>query len=216
MKNRILQSSRNKLKILIILLIFGLYSSSQVLYSQALYSISNNKDVNMKLSGTSTLHNWNMNSKSIVGEANFEFAGDNLSELKDLSSLKVILPTSSLKSKEKQMDKNVYGALKADKYKDIVFKITSANVQPKQNNRYQLKTVGNLTIAGVTRQVNLDVFCQINEDQTITCSGTEKLKMTDYQVTPPTFLLGAMKTGDEVTLDFTVVFKKSNLSSINH
>lgn len=210
MKNIIRQSYRNKLNILIILSIFGVYLNSQVLYSQVQYSIANTKDVNMKLSGTSTLHNWNMNSKSIIGEANFEFSGENSIELKDLNSLKVTLPASSLKSKEKQMDKNVYSALKTDKYKDIIFKITAADIQPKQKNKYQVKTVGNLTVAGVTRQVNVDVYCEVNDDETITCTGTEKLKMTDYQVKPPTFLLGAMKTGDDVTLDFTVIFKKSN------
>lgn len=214
MNTNIIKTTRTKFKILIILLVFGLYSS-QTLYSQATYSIVNNKDVNMKLSGTSTLHNWNMNSKSIFGEASFLFDDENSSELKDLKSLTVTLPTASLKSKEKAMDKNVLTALKTDKYKDIVFKVTSADIQPKQNNKYQVKTVGNLTIAGVTKQVNLDVYCQVNPDGTITCNGTEKLKMTDYQVKPPTFLLGAMKTGDEVTLDFTVVFKKSSLSSIN-
>jgi len=210
MKNIIRKSYRNNAKLVLILMIFGLCYSSQTLYSQAIYNISNTKDVNMKLSGTSTLHNWNMNSKSILGQAKFKFSDGNSTELKDINSLTVTLPTTSLKSKEKAMDNNVYSALKADKYKDIIYKITSANIQPKQNNKYQVKTVGNLTVAGVTRQVNVDVYCQINDDQSITCSGNEKLKMTDYQVKPPTFLLGAMKTGDDVTLDFTVVFKKSN------
>jgi len=214
MNTNILKTTRTKFNILIMLLVFGLYSST-ALYSQTTYSIINNKDVNMKLSGTSTLHNWNMNSKSIFGEASFLFNDANSTELKDLKSLTVTLATASLKSKEKAMDKNVFTALKAEKHKDIVFKVTSADILPKQNNKYQVKTVGNLTIAGVTKQVNLDVYCQVNPDGTITCNGTEKLKMTDYQVKPPTFLLGAMKTGDEVTLDFTVVFKKSNLSSIN-
>jgi len=32
--------------------------------------------------------------------------------------------------------------------------------------------------------------------------------MTDYQVKPPTFMGGAMKTGDALTLDFTMVYNK--------
>ncbi len=216
MKNTVKQITKyKKLMLLMLAFVFGLTSQSQLLYSQVTYNIADSKEVNMKLSGTSTLHNWNINSKDINGEAQFSIGDEGKLELKDLQTLTVAIPTSSLKSKEKAMDKNVFSALKADKFKDIVFKTVSAEIQPKQNNKYQVKTVGNLTIAGVTKQINLDVFCQVNTDGSITCNGSEKIKMTDYQIKPPTFLLGAMKTGDEVTLDFTVIFKKSNLSLIN-
>ncbi len=70
------------------------------------------------------------------------------------------------------------------------------------------QTQGKLTIAGVTREIAMDVYCTVNKDATITCVGSDKLNMTDYQVKPPTFLLGAMTTGDAITLDFTVVYKK--------
>jgi len=36
-------------------------------------------------------------------------------------------------------------------------------------------------------------------------SGTKKLRMTDYKVDPPTAMLGALTTGDEVILQFKVV-----------
>jgi len=53
----------------------------------------------------------------------------------------------------------------------------------------------------------MDVYCIVNKDATITCSGSEKLNMTDYNVKPPSFMFGAMTTGDAVTLDFNVVYK---------
>jgi hypothetical protein len=54
----------------------------------------------------------------------------------------------------------------------------------------------------------MDVSCVVNKNKTITCTGSDKLKMSDYQVKPPSFMLGAMKTGDAISLDFTMVFKK--------
>ncbi len=66
--------------------------------------------------------------------------------------------------------------------------------------------IGNLTIAGVTKPITLEVSWTMHEDNTITCSGIQKLKMTDYQVQPPGFL-AIMKTGDEITLDFKLEFK---------
>jgi hypothetical protein len=34
--------------------------------------------------------------------------------------------------------------------------------------------------------------------------------MTDYSVKPPKFMLGAMKTGDAITLNFTLVYQKGS------
>jgi polyisoprenoid-binding protein YceI len=71
-----------------------------------------------------------------------------------------------------------------------------------------LKTIGSLSIAGVTKQVTMDVHCIVNKDATISCTGAEQLKMSDYGVKPPTFMLGAMKTGDNVSLNFNIVYSK--------
>jgi len=40
--------------------------------------------------------------------------------------------------------------------------------------------------------------------------------MTDYNVKPPSFMFGAMKTGNTVTLDFTVVYKNQNGLVLNN
>jgi hypothetical protein len=52
----------------------------------------------------------------------------------------------------------------------------------------------------------MNVNWTVNEDYTITCTGVQKLKMTDYKVDPPRFL-GVMKTGDEIALDFSFQIK---------
>jgi polyisoprenoid-binding protein YceI len=178
---------------------------SQRLYSQEVYKINDSKDINMKLSGTSTLHKWTMDTKTFTGEAQFGFANHLLSTVKSLSFSLVV---KDLKSGEKGLDKNAYKALKTDKYKDILYTLTSAKVSPEKDKRYLISTVGKLSIAGVTNDVNMDVYCVVNEDKSITCTGSDKLKMTDYKVKPPSFMLGAMKTGDAITLDFTLVYKK--------
>ena len=125
-----------------------------------------------------------------------------------LSALTFTLPVRNLESDKNGLDKNAYKALKANKYENIVYKLASAKVIPDKAGNHLVKTNGNLTVAGVTREVSMDVHCYINKDATIRCSGSEKLKMTDYGVEPPTFLLGAMTTGDAITLDFTLVFKQ--------
>jgi polyisoprenoid-binding protein YceI len=189
----------------LVMLVICIIGCSQQLYSQETYKINESKDINMKLSGTSTLHKWTMNTKAFTGEAQFGFSNHLLNTVK---SLNFSLAVEDLKSGEKGLDKNAYKALKTDKYKDILYTLTSAKVSPGKENRYLIKAQGNLSIAGVTKEVSMDVYCVINGDKSITCTGSDKLKMTDYQVKPPSFMLGAMKTGDAITLDFTLVYKK--------
>jgi len=175
--------------------------------AQLSYKISAVNAVNMKLSGTSTLHKWDMNAKSFTGDAQFGFTPTNTGKLTNIKSLSFSLPVLNLKSNDRGLDKNAYKALKADVFKNITYKLTTANVQFITGNKYLVKTTGNLSIAGVTNEIAMDVYCMVNNDATITCTGSEHLKMTDYEVKPPTFMLGAMKTGNDITLDFTMVYK---------
>jgi polyisoprenoid-binding protein YceI len=181
------------------------------LYSQSVYKITDSKDIDMKLSGTSTLHNWAMNAQTFTGEAQFGFKSGSGDELTSLKSLSFNLNVTDLKSGEKGLDKNAYKALKTDQYKDILYKLGSATVMPAKDGKYLIKTKGKLSIAGVTKDVAMDVYAVINKDGSITCKGSDKLLMTDYQVKPPKFMLGAMKTGDAITLDYTLIYKKEQI-----
>ena len=181
---------------------------NQATYCQALYKIKESKDIDMKLSGTSTLHKWTMDAKTFTGEARFGFKADNSQQISSVKALNFALEVQNLKSGEKGLDKNAYKALKTDEYKDIYYKLTSATIIPEKDGKSLIKTDGKLTIAGVTKEIKIDVLSVVNQDATITCTGSYKLKMTDYQVKPPTFMLGAMKTGDDITLDFILVYKK--------
>ena len=181
---------------------------SPLAQAQTTYKINESKDMDMKLSGTSTLHNWTMEAKAFSGEAQFDFTPPNGDQLSSIKSLTFTLAVRDLKSGEKGLDKNAYKSLKTGDYKDIYYKLISAKVLSGKGNKYLLKTHGNLSIAGVTKEVDMDVYCTVNKDASITCTGSEKLEMTDYKVKPPTFMLGAMKTGDAISLDFRLVYKK--------
>jgi len=181
---------------------------SHTLYSQSIYKINESRDIDMKLSGTSTLHKWSMDAKTFEGEAQFDFMPAGGHTLTGVRALTFSLDVMDLKSGETGLDKNAYKALKTNQYKDILYKLVSATVHPEKEGRYLVKTQGNLSIAGVTKDVSMDVYCAVNTDGTITCTGSDKLEMTDYQVKPPSFMLGAMKTGDAITLNYTLVYTK--------
>ncbi|WP_339880990.1 YceI family protein [uncultured Algoriphagus sp.] len=192
--------------ILMLISIIGLNHRAN---SQSTYKIEDSKDVNIKLMGTSTLHDWEMQATSALGTGEFIFKAGSKSDLSSVKSLSFSLQVEDLKSDNKGLDKNAYKALKSDKYKDINYELVSAIVKAEKSNQYLLKTNGKLTIAGVSREIKMDVLCIVNVNGSINCTGSSKLNMTDFNVEPPSFLLGAMKTGDAITLEFNVTYSKS-------
>jgi polyisoprenoid-binding protein YceI len=196
---------KNNFKYALVLTAICTMGFSNMLIAQSTYNITTSKDADMKLSGTSTLHNWSMDAKTFTGQAVFNISAGKLA---GLNSLTFALSVANLKSGEGGLDKNAYKALDTKHHKHIKYKLLSATVTPQSDGKYLIKAHGNLTIAGVTKEVTMDVYCTINKDETITCTGSEKLNMTDYSVKPPKFMLGAMKTGDAITLDFTLVYQK--------
>lgn len=189
------------------LILFCTCGLSYMVQSQARYKIKEGKDSEITLSGTSTLHDWQMDSYSTSGEAELILDGERGNDLTSITSLTFSLPVKSLKSENQGLNNNAYDVLKADEHKNIVYTLTSSTLFA-ENGGYLVKSTGDLTVAGVTREITMDVHTLIKEDKMIACRGSYSLKMTDYKVTPPSFMWGAMKTGDAITLNFVVVYEK--------
>ena len=175
--------------------------------AQPAYKLSG-EGQSIKMSGTSTMHQWAMYSSTFSGDAQFKFKAGKANELASIKSLTFALPVTSLKSGERKLDNNAYKALKTEEHSNILYKLTSATITVMSADNYLVKTHGDMSIAGVTKNIAMDVYCTVNADKSISCKGTNKMNMSDYDVTPPTFMAGIMKTGDAITLDFTVRYKQ--------
>jgi len=106
------------------------------------------------------------------------------------------------------MDNNAYKALKSDKNPAIIYTMTAATLTPGDAGAVTVKCAGKLTIAGTTRDQEIVAIVKPNADNTLTVSGSRTISMKDFNMQPPTFMLGTIKTGDEVTLKFTLILKK--------
>lgn len=157
--------------------------------------------VNVVIKGTSTLHDWEM--KSNKGHVDVLLGlGDN-AKLLGLSTLKFTMEAESLKSEKTMMDNNAYKALKTGSAKYISFVLSSANISQINETTYQIRAIGKLTVAGTTRETDVIANLKYNTpEKRFIVTGTKKLRMTDYNVKPPSFMMGAVKTGDEITISF--------------
>jgi hypothetical protein len=162
-------------------------------------------NVKIVIEGTSNIHDWDM--KSDKGICNSVLDIDKLGSLTSMSTLSFSIPAQSLKSEHSGMDKNTYKALNTSRYSSIQFVAGSVDIKPSGTSGHLLTARGKLTIAGVSKDVILTATGVTNADKSITYSGSYQLKMTDYNVDPPTALLGTIRTGDKITVKYSLVLK---------
>ena len=164
----------------------------------------------LELKGTSTLHNFECKSSTIQGSIEMD------NSEKTFTEANIAIPVKSIHSGNSSMDDNMYDALKAKKNANITFSLTSAKIAGNQKTSASAPedTVhGNLTIAGKTLPVDLAVAIRPGKNRTIAVEGTKDLLMTDFGVDPPSFMFGALKAGNKVTIDFRLTLAPANVQT---
>lgn len=150
------------------------------------------------ITGTSTLHEWTMQGTTIRGE----ISAPTPSNWNAPAKATVTIPVTSIKSEHAKMDKLMAEALKASSHPEIRFELTEAAPVDATESAFQLRTRGKLTIAGVTKEVALDVQGTRTADGRYALTGQAPLKMTAFGIKPPTAMLNTIKTGDDVKVTF--------------
>lgn len=152
--------------------------------------------------GTSNVHDWTVEAKAMNGRLDAQLE----SALK-INQLTFTVEVEQLKSGKSGMDKNTYKALNSTKFKTIDFKMTKIQKITKiSDNNYQLELLGDLTISGKTKTVVINSTAQVQGSKLV-LNGKHKLNMTHYGVEPPKALMGTIKTGEEVTVNFKVLYQ---------
>lgn len=154
----------------------------------------------VSIHGTSSVHDWDMK----VTKVNSEFG---LNASKQITTLTVKIPVTSIKSGKGIMDGKTYDAFDAKKNPNIIFQLTEASSAKWSDKESEITITGNLSMAGETRKISFKTLGKITKTGDYQLKGNVSLKMTDYGMKPPTAFFGTMKTGDGITVLFDVTFK---------
>jgi polyisoprenoid-binding protein YceI len=172
----------------------------------------------VKVDGTSTVHDWSVESKLIGGYVEFD-AAFNLEKAepgKVNARAAVIIPVRQLKSDKTAMDNVMYDAMKEKDHRRIDFRLTEMKLKeaPKSPEAaFLFDTKGELVVAGVTNAVQMPVsMVRVGADK-LKFTGTTTVKMTSFGIQPPApkIALGLISTGDDVKLTFEWLTAKKEL-----
>ncbi len=106
------------------------------------------------------------------------------------------------------MNADMYAALKADKDSLIHYKLLSTSVvydSSIEKGRLGLRTIGRLTIAGISQLDTIDVDVRILQDRKYEIIGKKNLSMTRFEIIPPTAFFGLIRAHENLTVQFDLI-----------
>lgn len=162
----------------------------------------------VKIEGTSNVHDWVSDVTKLESKANINVRENNDIDVKKLS---ITIPvTGIISTKGSIMDKKTWAALKYKESHNIIYDFVKMETLSKKGNKMSMLTWGNLTVAGKTRYISMEVTAEIQSEGKIKFKGNKKLKMTSFGIDPPTALMGMMTTGDDLNIVFTILIETNN------
>lgn len=159
----------------------------------------------VRVEGTSSLHDWSAEGTSIAGMMEIT-GGGGLLDGGTLTKGNLTIPVGGLDTDNNTMNKKMRAALKADTYSTITYQLVSATLTgAPEGNSFQILATGELTLAGVSKTIEVKLDGQDLGGGKLRLIGSYALQMTEYGMKPPSAMLGTIKTGDMVTIHFDLI-----------
>jgi len=167
------------------------------------------------ISGTSNIHEYTA-STSAVAVTRAQLAGGvagadvwtNILRPGTIEAFDVTIAAATLTSPREGLDKNMHKALDVKAHPNITFRLL--RLEPRSATSPALRAVGVLQIAGVEREVGIDITAETKASGLVV-QGQVGLLMTDFGIKPPTAMLGMLKTDPKVTVAFEVALDAASV-----
>ncbi len=196
----------NSATILVAALLVAIVASMQPVTAQQRVDFL--PESSLTIAGDSNQSEWTVTADSLYGSVEYT-ADDEGNPVVSAVELHVI--SRQIKSyKSPIMDRLMYRALKTNQYEEIVFELTGAQmVAGDDPGSFTISATGDLSIAGVTNEITVDVEGRRADGGGYRFVGSYEMKMTDFGMKPPTALFGALHTRDAITVQFDFVINSN-------
>ena len=153
-------------------------------------------NVDFTVSGTSTVRGWTCTAKGTLAVTPGAGGPAVPGFPNGVQSATLTVPVKGFNCPNAEMTEHLMQAMHPDKFADIVYKIEKYAVT---GDRAQ--ATGTMTIHGSSQPFSLSVVVK-GSGAGVALEGSTRLDMTTYGVEPPVVMLGMLKVGPQIRIDF--------------
>lgn len=165
--------------------------------SDAAFQVSVLSPSRVAIEGSSTVNRFACEAEAVRGSGSF---ADGRAEAH------VTVPTAAFDCGKERMNRDLREAMKAELHPEVHFELIGYGpAVPIASNQDRLLVEGRLTIAGVTRTVEIDAVAERQANGTYRLRGHKRLRMSDFGIDPPTALAGLIRTHDQIAVRFDLL-----------
>lgn len=172
-------------------------------------SLNLQPDYEVIIDGTSNARDWDAKVTEISAEFVLSgFEGNSLANLspEHFKTLRLNMSAGSIDADGRRLTNNIHNYIKADDFPTITFELNEIKNISSTGNNVNIEAEGTITAAGVSHTTIMNVTAERGDNGSIIFSGNQDLNMTDFDISPPTAMLGAIRAADEMTIIYRVRF----------
>ncbi len=167
------------------------------------------RDADFSISGTSNVRDWEIKSETLTGvirtgNAFLQTGEDGHAPENWFEEVSLTIPANSLDSGINTMNNTMHETLDSDENPEITYYLES--VESVRNGdgeqEYVLRIHGRAQAAGSYHQMTHEVIVVRENPQVFQVTGEFEVRFSDFEMEPPSFMRGALKTGDEIEVRF--------------
>lgn len=174
----------------------------------------------MTIHGSSNVRDWRMEVAEVNGEVDLEPSEEGAPTI---NSVSLEIPVEQIVADRGSMEDKAHKALKKNAYPIIYFQSSDVEVSPGEGARAQAgeesssearvsegtaftaTATGEMILAGERRTVEITATGTRLEDGRYRLEGEHEMTMSEFNVDPPTAMLGTLRVTDEVRLTFNAI-----------
>jgi polyisoprenoid-binding protein YceI len=164
---------------------------------QAQAASAQQPNVDFTVSGTSTIRGWTCTARGVLAATPASGAAAALPGFANgVQSATLTVPVKAFTCPNAEMTEHLLEAMKAAQFQEIVYRVERYDVTGAQ-----VQAHGTMTITGTSLPVSVPVTVKASGD-TVQLEGNTRLDMTKYGVQPPVVMLGMLKVGPQIRIEF--------------
>lgn len=174
------------------------------------------QDITMNLQGTPEMHiDGDSNIKkwdAAVTQASASLTLQNIETInaenltaENFKNLTLTIPVEGIESGSGGLTKNIHKYLKGKDYPNITFELVEITDIAERDGSLLVTAQGIINAAGKDNPVEMAVTANV-QNGSIQFTGEKQLKMTSFDIDPPTAVFGTIRSKDEFAVSFNVTF----------